>query len=94
VLSVDFYDDEGYSPRRYEQARRIAERDGKPMIIGETFVLPGPEVLRTQPAWALAMPWGERTWLHNTPDAMAAFYRGSIGAADLPRFIASGPAGR
>jgi mannan endo-1,4-beta-mannosidase len=94
VLSVDFYDEEGYSPRRYEQAQRIAERDGKPMIIGETFVLPGPEVLRTQPGWALAMPWGERTWLHNTREEMAAFYRDSIGAADLPRFAGRASAPR
>ncbi|GAA1511454.1 hypothetical protein BJ978_000986 [Agromyces terreus] len=86
VLSVDFYDDEGYSPRRYEQALRIAQRDGKPMIIGETFVLPGADVIEAQPEWALAMPWGARSWNHNTPEAMASFYRGSVGAADLPRF--------
>lgn len=88
ILSVDFYDDEGFSPRRYAQAKRIAERDGKPFIIGETFRLPHPEVLRDQPDWALAMPWGIRTWRYNTEEEMVDFYRHSIGAADLPRFVA------
>lgn len=86
VLSVDFYDDEGYSARRYEQAKRISRRDGKPMIIGETFVFPSQEELSAQPEWALAMPWGGRTWNHNTPDALATFYRRSIGADELPGF--------
>ncbi|KQQ93301.1 hypothetical protein ASF62_16500 [Leifsonia sp. Leaf325] len=86
VLSVDFYDDEGYSSRRYEQAKLISQRDGKPMIIGESFVFPSQEELSDQPEWALAMPWGGRTWNHNTPDAMATFYRHSVGAVELPGF--------
>lgn len=86
VLSVDFYDVEGYAPRHYEQAQRIAQRDDKPMIIGETFVFPTQDEIAAQPDWSLAMPWGVRTWNYNTPQAMATFYEHSIGAAGLPRF--------
>ncbi|GAA2001021.1 glycosyl hydrolase [Microbacterium ulmi] len=86
VLSVDFYDDEGFSARRYEQALAIAERDGKPLIIGETFVFPTAAERRAQPRWTLAMPWGVRTWRYNTPEAMAEFYDDAIGIAGLPRF--------
>ncbi len=86
VLAVDFYDAEGYSARRYQQATAIARRDGKPMIIGETFVFPSPAVRVTQPNWSLAMPWGIRTWNNNSKAAMATFYANSVGAAGLPRF--------
>ncbi|MBB6551621.1 glycosyl hydrolase [Nonomuraea rubra] len=88
VLSVDFYDPEGYAARHYEQARSIARRDGKPMIIGETFVFPSRAEQAAQPDWTLAMPWGVRTWNHNTPEAMAEFYHHSIGAAGVPRLAA------
>ncbi len=88
VLSVDFYDDEGYSSRRHDHAHRIAELDKKPVIIGETFIFPTADELATQHAWALAMPWGIRTWRYNTPEVISAFYQTSIGAADLPRFHA------
>lgn len=84
ILSVDFYDEEGYSPRRYAQAERIAARDDKPFIIGETFVFPTRDELSAQPKWALAMPWGIRTWKYNTPEGIARFFEGSLGAADLP----------
>ncbi|TYB56972.1 hypothetical protein FXF51_41550 [Nonomuraea sp. PA05] len=85
VLSVDFYDPEGYAARHYEQAKSIAKRDGKPMIIGETFVFPSQAEQAAQPNWTLAMPWGVRTWNYNTPEAMAEFYHHSVGAADVPR---------
>jgi hypothetical protein len=86
VLAVDFYDAEGYSARRYQQATTIAQRDGKPMIVGETFVFPNRTQLAAQPNWTLTMPWGIRTWNNNTRAAMSAFYANSIGAAGLPRF--------
>jgi predicted peptidase len=86
VLSVDFYDVEGYAPRHYEQAQRIAQRDGKPMIVGEAFVFPTQDEIAAQPDWSLTMPWGVRTWNYNTPQAMATFYEHSIGTAGMPRF--------
>ncbi|MDR1426430.1 MAG: glycoside hydrolase family 26 protein [Bifidobacteriaceae bacterium] len=89
ILSVDFYDAEGYSYRRYEQAVAIAEADGgKPIIIGETFTFPSPATLAEQPNWTITMPWGQRTWnaSNNTPEGMATYYSNSIGADGLPRF--------
>ncbi|MFD2330541.1 glycosyl hydrolase [Cohnella sp. GCM10020058] len=86
ILSVDFYDAEGYATRHYEQAKRIAQADGKPMIVGETFVFPTQAEQAAQPDWTLAMPWGIRTWNYNTKEAMAAFYQNSIGIDGLPRF--------
>ncbi|MDR2252437.1 MAG: glycoside hydrolase family 26 protein [Bifidobacteriaceae bacterium] len=86
ILSVDFYDAEGYSQRRYDQAKAIAEADGKPMIIGETFTFQSAAEAAAQPNWTLTMPWGQRTWNYNTTAAMAEHYASSIGAADLPRF--------
>ncbi|QEO14431.1 hypothetical protein FLP10_08345 [Agromyces intestinalis] len=87
ILSVDFYDEAGYEPRHYDQAERIAAADGgKPIWIGETFTFPSQEVVAAQPDWALAMPWGVRTWNYNTHDAMATWYENSIGASGLPRF--------
>ncbi|MBD8080125.1 glycosyl hydrolase [Cellulosimicrobium arenosum] len=93
VLSVDFYDVEGYQPRHYEQAQQIAQRDGKPMMIGETFVFPTQDEVAAQPDWSLAMPWGARTWNYNTPQAMEEFYAHSIGAAGMPRFASRGDGG-
>ncbi|WP_169501838.1 glycosyl hydrolase [Kribbella catacumbae] len=90
VLSVDFYDPEGYVQRHYDQAKRIADRDGKPMIIGETFVFPSQPEFAAQPDWALAMPWGIRTWNYNTKEAMATFYENSIPSSQLPRFKSRG----
>lgn len=92
VLSVDFYDAEGYSQRRYDQATRIAQADGKPMIVGETFTFPSQAVLAVQRNWSLTMPWGVRTWNFNTPAAMATFYTNSIGTSGLPRFLPRGTA--
>ncbi|MEK0312617.1 glycosyl hydrolase [Cohnella sp. 56] len=86
ILSVDFYDPLGYQQRHYEQARRIAAADGKPMIIGETFVFPSQDEQAAQPDWTLAMPWGIRTWNYNTKEAMATFYQHSIGIEGMPRF--------
>lgn len=86
VLSVDFYDVDGYATRYYEQAKRIAETDGKPQIIGETFIFPTQAEQAAQPDWTIAMPWGIRTWNYNTMEAMAAFYQNSIGAEGMPRF--------
>ncbi|MBD5786257.1 hypothetical protein IF650_08700 [Cellulosimicrobium terreum] len=90
VLSVDFYDVGGYTQRYYEQAQAIAQRDDKPMIIGETFVFPTQDEIAAQPDWSLAMPWGGRTWNYNTPEAMETFYAHSIGASGLPRFASRG----
>jgi glycosyl hydrolase family 26 len=86
VLAVDFYDAEGYSPRRYQQATMIAQRDDKPMIIGETFVFPTRPQLASQPNWSLTMPWGVRTWNNNTKAAMATFYANSVATTGMPRF--------
>ncbi len=87
VLSVDFYDAEGYASRHYEQAVRIALADGgKPIQIGETFTFPSQETLAAQPDWTLAMPWGVRTWNYNTSAEMATYYANSLGAEAMPRF--------
>ncbi|CAM4461150.1 putative peptidase/beta-mannanase [Paenibacillus endophyticus] len=86
VLSVDFYDVGGYATRYYEQAKRIADADGKPLIIGETFVFPTQAEQSAQPDWTIAMPWGVRTWNYNSMEAMAEFYQNSIGTEGMPRF--------
>jgi hypothetical protein len=86
VLSVDFYDAEGYAQRHYDQAMAIAAADRKPMIVGETFVFQTPAEAAAQPNWTLTMPWGVRTWNNNTSQAMATHYAATIGSSGLPRF--------
>lgn len=72
IFALDVYDNDGFTPKKYETAQRAAK--GKPMAIGECQVLPSAQELREQPLWVFFMSWSELTFQYNTPDQIRELY--------------------
>ncbi len=100
ILALDFYDqglnepgdtldhNHVYTQAWYDRACEVAARDGKPMIIGETWAMISPETFAQQPNWTMCMPWGNRTWTHNATGAqgMKEHYQAFLNIEDTPTF--------
>jgi hypothetical protein len=64
IFSVDIYNQDGFTTYKYQTALNVA--GNKPIAIGETQVLPAPQVLLAQPRWVFCMSWAELAFGHNT----------------------------
>ena len=63
IATLDIY--EGYTKEKYEIMMNIS--NGKPLGIGECWVVPSPGRLEAEPSWAFFMSWSELTFkLPNT----------------------------
>jgi hypothetical protein len=72
VVSVDFYNGDGYTKRKYDTALAVA--GDKPIGIGECDKLPAAEELLNQPRWAFFMSWAELTFNYNDDQAIQSLY--------------------
>ncbi|MGF7143322.1 hypothetical protein HNQ56_001745 [Anaerotaenia torta] len=72
IFSVDFYNGDGFTQRKYDLALSIA--GDKPMGIGECDALPTPQQLVRQNRWAFCMSWAELTFEKNSSEAIRNLY--------------------
>ena len=86
IFSVDIYNGDGFTTYKYQRALSVA--GDKPIAIGETQVLPTPQVLLAQPRWVFCMSWAELTFQHNTDQQIQALYQAenTLTKDELPNF--------
>ena len=72
VMSLDFYDGNGYTADKY--AAMLAEAGSKPIAIGECEVLPTAAELTAQPRWVYFMGWAELIQQNDSNAAITAVY--------------------
>jgi mannan endo-1,4-beta-mannosidase len=72
VMSLDFYDGNGYTADKY--AAVLAEAGSKPIAIGECEVLPTAAELTAQPRWVYFMGWAELVQQNDSNAAITAVY--------------------
>ncbi len=85
IFSVDFYNGDGFTQKKYETALSVA--GDKPIAIGECDVLPTPQKLLTQPRWVFCMSWAELTFEANTNEAIRNLYwaENTLVREEMPR---------
>jgi mannan endo-1,4-beta-mannosidase len=72
VMSLDFYDGQGYTADKY--AAMLAVAGSKPIAIGECQMLPTADELTAQPRWVYFMGWAELVQQNNSNTAITAVY--------------------
>ena len=72
VMSLDVYDEAGFTRKNYELMLEIA--GDKPIGIGECSKCPTPEMLRDQPRWTFFMAWAELVYRDNSPEEIKRLY--------------------
>ncbi|MFT4939546.1 MAG: hypothetical protein ACI88A_002589 [Paraglaciecola sp.] len=74
VLTLDMYstDGTGYTTAKYDAM--INKANGKPIGIGECFVIPSLDELAAQPLWTHFMPWSEYTFTQNSDSELQTVY--------------------
>jgi mannan endo-1,4-beta-mannosidase len=72
VMSLDFYDGDGYTPSKYQEM--LSEAGSKPIAIGECEVLPTPAELSAQPRWTYFMGWAELIQQNDSNAQITATY--------------------
>jgi mannan endo-1,4-beta-mannosidase len=75
VMSLDFYDGNGYTSDKYQAMLSVA--GNKPIAIGECTTLPSPDELTNQPRWTYFMGWSELVQQNNSSSAITAVYTAS-----------------
>jgi hypothetical protein len=86
IFSVDIYNPDGFTTYKYQTALNVA--GNKPIAIGETQVLPTPQLLLAQPRWVFCMSWAELTFGHNTDLEIRNLYQAenTLTRDELPKF--------